>query len=113
MVPFWAIQEQSILRQGPGKRSLPGRRDKTPARGACRDDQLKNKDPGKRSLPGRPTKASQESSPRRTTRLGQAWRAASSQARQDTDRGKPLAAASHHLGPALQLTHPRVTLGLS
>ena len=55
--------------QSPGKRSLPGRPIKDPARGACwegqprpRQEDLagKRQDPGKRSLPGRPLKAYQE-----------------------------------------------------
>src|SRR3954471_24136545 len=79
MVPFWAIQEQTILRQdtrprqeelvgttarreqGPGKRSLPGL-------------PLEAQDPGKRSLPGRPTKARQEpcrDAPRASARPGE------------------------------------------
>src|SRR3954466_6217130 len=85
-------------KQGPGKRSLPGR-------------PFKAQDPGKRSLPGRPTKAFQETcrdAPRVPARPGE---------RQAPGRDKTSTAARRlprqatTPRPALQLIHQRVALG--
>ena len=92
-------------------------RNKTPARGACREGRSRleiipsAQDPGKRSLLGRPKNSISEDMPWRIARPGKTRRATSFRARQDSDRGKELAAASFHRVPTLQLIWPRVTLG--
>src|SRR3954466_13721927 len=93
-------------RRGPGKRSLPGRGDKTPARGACRDDQAEAPRPRREELAGKANQGTpreaRRGAPRAPARPGE---------RQALRRGKrAAAAASHHLRPALQLTYPRVAL---
>src|SRR3954469_22031472 len=88
-------------RRGPGKRSLPGRGDKTPAS----TTKPKHQGPGKRSSPGRPTKAPQEKlaaahhSPRQGLASGKLSGAARQPPRQATCRGKspPQACAPAHL----------------
>src|SRR4051812_26980175 len=87
-------------RQGPGKRSLPGRPSrstKAPAGGARRE--------------GR-TKAPQEKLAAARHALRQGLMSSKLSGAASGRRGKPLAAASRHLRPALQLTRPRVALGL-
>src|SRR4051812_49472796 len=104
-------------RRGPGKRSLPGRGDKAPARGACRAKEArpqqeelagttkpKHQGPGERSSPGRPTKAPQEKlaaahrAPRQGLTSGKLSGAARQPPRQATCRGKspPQACAPAH-----------------
>ena len=108
--------------QGPGKRSLPGRPTKAPARGACREGQPrprqedlagKRQGPGKRSLPGRPTTALQETcrdAPHVPARSGE--RQASGLDKTTTPT-RYLPGASCHSIPALQRTRPRVAMRLS
>src|SRR3954470_19482979 len=90
-------------RQGPGKRSLPGRPSQsieTPASGVCREGRSRLKvtsltqDPDKRSLPGRLEDYITGDTPRRYMRPGGARGAASSLARQGQDPGKALAGES-------------------
>src|SRR3954462_5792223 len=113
MVPFWAIQDQRICATAP-------------AGGACREGHPKRERPRQEELSGtaaRSTRPRQEELAgkadqgttrdllRRATRPSKDRRATSSRARQGINRGKALAAASHHPAPALQLIHPRVALG--
>ena len=86
MVPLEPFKNKVFKprRQGPGKRSLPGRPIKA-AQGTCHDaprTPARRQGPGKRSLPGRPTKASQgtcHDTPRVPARPGE---------RQASGRGK-------------------------
>ena len=82
---FGAIQEQSI--------------------------QAKETRPRQEELAGKANQGISRNLPRRAARPGKTRRAMSFRARQDNDRGKALAAASHHSVPALQHIHQRVALG--
>src|SRR4051812_49090821 len=95
--------------------------DEAPARGACRAKETrpqqeelagatkpKHQGPGERSSPGRPNQGTS-----RGARRGAPRAPARPDERQALRHGKTAAAASHHLSPTLQLTCPRITLGLS
>src|SRR3954467_11714361 len=94
-------------RQGPGKRSLPGRPSqsiKTPASGVCREGRSRLKitsltrDPDKRGLPGRLEDYIIGDTPRRYMRPGGARGATSFRARQAPGPGKVKTPARHLLG---------------
>src|SRR3954468_10647897 len=104
-----ARRRPSIQDETPGKRSLPGKEGKAPARGACRDDRahtkpfknkvykIRDRDPGKWSLPGRPFQAQDrisEDTPRQGPGTDKLQSPASSLPRQDQDPGKTLAGES-------------------
>src|SRR3954464_13823274 len=91
-------------RQGPGKRSLPGRPSQnieTPARGACREGRSRLKatsltqDPDKRDLPGRLEDYITRDTPRRYMRPGGARGATSFRARRVPGPGKVKTPARH------------------
>src|SRR3954463_9281022 len=91
-------------RQGPGKRSLPGRPSQsieTPARGVCREcrSRLKvtslTRDPDKRGLPGRLEDYITGDTPRRYMRPGGARGATSFRARQVPGPGEVKTPARH------------------
>src|SRR3954469_10810350 len=97
-------------RQGPGKRSLPGRPSQsieTPARGVCREGRSRLKvtsltrDPGKRGLPGRLEDYITGDTPRRYVRPDGARGAASFRARQVPGPGKVKTPARHLPGRAV------------
>src|SRR4051812_13971452 len=114
--PFWPREDQAFKtrpqqeelagprRQGPGKRSLPGRPSQsieTPARGVCREGRSRLKvtsltrDPDKRGLPGRLEDYITGDTPRRYMRPGGAWGATSFRARQVPGPGKVKTPARH------------------
>src|SRR3954470_14459281 len=93
-----------LSRQGPGKRSLPGRPSQsieTPASGVCREGRSRLKvtsltrDPDKRGLPGRLEDYITEDTPRRYMRPGGARGATSFRARQVPGPGKIETPARH------------------
>src|SRR3954464_5700927 len=97
-------------RQGPGKRSLPGRPSpsiETPASGACREGRSRLKitsltrDPDKRGLPGRLEDYITGDTPRRYMRPGGARGATSFRARQVPGPGKIKTPARHLPGRAV------------
>src|SRR3954466_6819942 len=77
-------------RRGPGKRSLPGRGDKTPARGACRDDQAEAPRPRRGELAGKANQGTpreaRRGAPRAPARPGE---------RQALSRGRDAAAGRY------------------
>src|SRR3954466_3438328 len=100
--PGSAKRRPSIQDKAPSKRSLPGQGDKTPARGACRDDRARirpfkskvykteDRDPDKRSLSGRPNPGTT-----REARHGAPCAPARPDGRRAIRRRKTTTAASH------------------
>ena len=73
--------------------------------------QAKETRPRQEELAGKANQGISRNLPRRATRPGKARRATSFRTRQDSTRGKTLAAPNYHSVPALQHIHQRVALG--
>ena len=106
MVPLEPFKNKvfKLKKQGPGKRSLPGRPYQA-------QDYHFSTRPWQEELARKTKECALKDMPRRVVRPGRARGATSFGARQGQGPGKVLAGGSSHCVPALQLIWPRVALG--